>query len=160
MNLRNWFQFKKQWLQGGLKGIVVCIILFLFYIAVYFPIINNIYAEDIAAYGGTPAWTTTLPTITGHIIPIFSGFIVPYGFLCMFSETICVHWSTTPEPGSVPWILETGEVGYCVEQSMVPTTACADFSEKVGFFGLAFLLLTVYFIVGAAVGWLREKRKR
>ena len=60
------FKTKKLWLKGGIIALAVCLILGLFYLFAYFPIIDKIYAADIEAYGGTPEWTTTIPILTGH----------------------------------------------------------------------------------------------
>ncbi|MDP3639982.1 MAG: hypothetical protein Q8R53_02145 [Nanoarchaeota archaeon] len=157
MDLKKWFLSKRFWLRGGIIGVIVCIVLFLFYIFVYSSSINKIYAEDIAAYGGTPAWTTTVPLVTGHFFPLFSGFIIPYGFLCEFAVPICTNWSAAYEPGAVPWIME-GQAGYCIEQTMTPTDSCANLSEAVGFFGLAILLIGIYFGIGAAIGGFIQRR--
>ncbi len=158
MNLQKGFLPKRLWLRGGIIGAIVCIVLFLFYIFIYFPTIDKIYAEDIKAYGGTPAWTTTVPLMTGHFFPLLSHFIVPYGFLCEFKEPICTSWSATNEPGGVPWTME-GQAGYCIEQTMTPTDSCANLSEAIGFWGLAAMLLGIYFVIGAAIGGFIQKRK-
>jgi len=158
MRLKQWFLSRKLWLRGGIIGVIVCIVLFLFYIFIYFPAIDKIYAEDIEAYGGTPAWTTNVPLVTGHLFPLFSGFIVPYGFLCEFTEPICTLWSAVNEPGGVPWTME-GQAGYCIQQTMTPTNSCDNLSETVGFLGLAAMLLGIYFVIGAAIGGFIQKRK-
>jgi len=78
MNLK--FLPKKLWLRGGIIGVIVCVALFLFYLFIYFPTIDKIYTEDIEKYSGPPAWTTTVALVTGHLFPLLSGFIIPYGF--------------------------------------------------------------------------------
>jgi hypothetical protein len=75
MNIKQWFLKKSFWLRGGIIGASVCVSLFLFYLFIYFPVIDKIYANDIVKYGGTPNWTLALPTYTGHFFPFFSGFI-------------------------------------------------------------------------------------
>jgi len=154
MNINKWFFSKKLWLQGGIIGVIICIALFIFNILIYFPVINSIYEDNI------PQFTLILPMATGHFFPIFSDFIVPYGFLCEFTVPICTSWSAFQEMGSVPWALETGEAGYCVVQTMTPTDACANLSEIIGFLGLLLLLLVVYFILGAIIGMIIEKLKK
>lgn len=158
MNLKKWFLSKKLWLRGGIIGIIVCVVLFLFYVFVYFPVIDKVYAEDVATYGGTPAWTTSIPMVTGHLFLLFSGFVVPHGFLCEFTEPVCTSWSVINGSGSVPWIVE-GQAGYCAEQTMTPTNSCAKLSETAGFWGLVAILLGVYFAIGATVGGFIQKRK-
>ncbi len=149
---------KKLWLRGGIIAVIVCVGLFLFYSCIYFPIINNLYVEDIASYGGTPEWTTTIPLVTGHFFPLLSGFIVPHGFLCEFTEPVCTNWSSENATGSVLWTME-GQAGYCLEQTMTPTDSCAKLSEIVGFLGLTTLLVGVYFVIGAGIGIFIQKRK-
>ncbi len=158
MNPRKEFFSKKPWLQGGIMGVIVCILLFLFYIFMYLPAIHEIYAEEIAEYGGAPSWTTNVMMVTGHFFPILSGFIVPYGFLCKPTVPVCTYWSAEYEPGGVLWMME-GQPGYCIEQIMTPANSCANLSETVGFLGLASLLLVVYFVIGAIIGELIQKRK-
>jgi hypothetical protein len=75
MNIKQWFLKKSFWLRGGIIGVIVCASLFLFYIFLYFPVIDKVYANDIIKYGGTPNWTLVLPMYTGHFFPFFSGFI-------------------------------------------------------------------------------------
>jgi hypothetical protein len=67
---------EKIWLKCGIIGVAICLALFVFYLFIYFPIINMIYVDDIARYGGTPGWTTNIPFFTGHFFPFFSGFIL------------------------------------------------------------------------------------
>ncbi|MDP3698696.1 MAG: hypothetical protein Q8R47_03845 [Nanoarchaeota archaeon] len=157
MDLKKLFQSKPAWLKGGIKGSIICVILFLFYLLIYFPVINNIYAEDIAIYGGTPAWTTAIPLFTGHLFPLFSGFVVPYGFFCKSTEPICTQWvieDIAAEEGldCVPWIDGEGGAGCCIEQSTAPTDTCAKISDGVGFAGLMILLMGIYFVIGAIIG--------
>lgn len=150
---------KKLWLKGGIIGALICIILFFFYIFAYFPILERVYKDDIEKTGSTPMWTLAIPAATGHLFPFFSMFIVPYGFLCDFTEPICTTWSAIEEPGSTPWKLETGEAGYCVEQTLTPTDSCANVSDQVGFWGLATGLLAIYFAIGTAIGGIVQKRR-
>lgn len=158
MDPRKWFFSKKPWLRGGIIGVIVCILLFLFYTFMYLPAINKIYAEEIAEYDGTPSWTTDVMLVTGHFFPIFSGFIVPYGFLCKPTVPVCTYWSAEYEPGGVLWMME-GQPGYCIEQIMTPTNSCASVSETAGVLGFAALLLVVYFVIGAMIGGFIQKRK-
>ena len=158
MDLKKSFLPKKLWLRGGITGVIVCLVLFLFYIFMYFPAVDKSYTEDTAAYSGTPAWTTTVPLVTGHFFPLLSGFIIPYGFLCEFTEPNCTLWSATDGAGGSPWIME-GQAGYCIKQTRTPTDFCANLSEAVGFWGLAALLTGVYFVIGAVIGGLIQKRK-
>ncbi len=155
MKLKNWWQIKKPWLRGGIIGLFVCAFLFVFYIFLYFPLAEKIYGER-----NSPDSLLTVPFATGHMFPFLSGFIVPHGFLCEFSETICTGWQAENTGSGEPWRLESGEYGYCMNKTKVPTTACADFSEKVGFFGMTVLLFLVYFTAGALVGSFIQRRRR
>lgn len=76
MNIKQWFLKGSPWLKGGIIGVIVCVVFFLFYLFIYFPVIDKIYANDIAKYGGTPGWTLVLPTYTGHFFSLFSGFML------------------------------------------------------------------------------------
>lgn len=81
MRLKQWFFPKKLWLRGGIIGVIVCLVLGLFNLFIYFPIINNIYA------GMIPSWAFIPPMITGQAFPLLSYYIVPYGWLCKFTTT-------------------------------------------------------------------------
>jgi hypothetical protein len=152
MRLKQWFLSKKLWLRGGIIGIIVCLVLGLFNLFVYFPIINRVYE------GMIPNWVLLPPTITGHAFPIFSHFMIPYGWLCKFTEVTCTSWSVESAPGAIPWITE-GQAGYCIQQTMTPTSSCADLSEIVGFFGLVILLFVAYFLIGTTIGLIIQKKK-
>lgn len=145
------FKNLKPWLRGGLLGLVACATLFVFYIFAYFPILEKV-------YGDTPTASLILPTFTGHILPVVSSFIVPYGFMCEFSETVCANWSAGKLDSGESWTLTTGEQGYCIDKIKRPTTKCADLSEKVGSIGLSVLLFGIYFAVGAAIQDMRSKK--
>jgi len=152
MNIKKWFRSKKLWLRGGIIGVIICFVLFLFNLFIYFPIINSAYGSMI------PSEALILPTITGHVFPVLSMFIVPYGWLCKFTEPTCAYWSAESAPGAIPWTME-GTPGYCIEQEMAPTPSCADLSDMIGFFGLILLLFIAYFVIGAIVGLIIQKRK-
>lgn len=159
-NMNFKFFHQKTWLFGGMSGVIVCVGLFLFYMFIYFPGIEKFYAADIEKTGYPPAWTTALIFPTGHFLPFLSGFFVPYGFQCEFTEPHCTHWSADYEPGSEPWTLD-GQKGYCIQKSMAPSAACADKSEAVGFWFLSAVLVGIYFMVGAIIGGLiQELRKK
>lgn len=146
--------FKKTWLKGGIIGLFVCLVLSLIYIFMYFPIIEKLYGDAI------PSWALIAPMITGHAFPLFSIFFVPYGLFCRFTELICTSWSISNGPGGVPWTLETGEKGYCLNQVMTPTSFCEGVSDAIGFWGLVVLLFALYFLVGALIARFIEKKKR
>ncbi len=144
----------KPWLRGGLLGLAACAVLFVFYIFVYFPMIDKVYGKT-----NTPSSALILPTITGHTFSMFSGFIVPSSFLCELSETTCTGWQAENPGYGESWQLETGEHGYCTSKIKVPTTQCADLSEKVGFAMLSVLLFGIYFAIGAGLNNFLQKNK-
>ncbi|MBI2146752.1 hypothetical protein HYU22_05430 [Candidatus Woesearchaeota archaeon] len=152
MRLKQWFLSKKLWLRGGIIGVIICLVLGLFNFFIYFPIANSIYD------GMIPNWVLIPPMVIGHAFPILSPFIVPYGWLCKFTEPTCVRWSAESAPGAIPWTME-GTPGYCIEQTMAPTSSCANLSEMVSFFGLILLLFIAYFAIGAIVGLIIQKIK-
>ncbi len=176
MNPKQYFKKQKPWLQGGIVGVGVCLLLFVFYIFIYFPTINKIYAEDIAKYGGTPAWTTNIPLYTGHLFPLFSHFIIEgsplVGAFCKPTEKICISWVAKeffPEihPGEecVPLTLEDEEMGElingcCEQQEMAPKESCRETVEISGFFALVLILFAVYFLIGAGIGWVIARKRR
>lgn len=144
--------WSKPYLKCGVIGIIICLILFLFNLYVYFPLVTD-------AEGVVSNWALLPPLVTGHLFPLMSIFIVPYGLFCEFTEPNCVLWSAGSVPNCVPWKME-GIQGCCQEQIMQPTTACADFSDKIGFIGLSALLFLGYFLVGALIGkriWKKNK---
>ena len=150
---------QKLWLRGGIIGAVVCVALFLFYTFIFFPIINNLYEEDIESYGRTPTWTTTIPLLTGHLFVFFSHDLAPSSLLCKSTEPMCLRWESAELTSSgVPMVID-GQVGYCVDQVMVPAESCAELSEQVGFWMFALLLILIYFGLGAAIGGSMQKGK-
>lgn len=172
MSFPRWFQSRRPWLKGGLGGVGICVLLFLFYIFAYFPIIHKVYADDITAYGGTPAWTTNIPLYTGHLIPLMSHFVIEGTALvplfCKATEPVCTSWVNKEYyegQNCVPWPggdRETGieYAGCCEDLIMTPTPECEERVEAIGFFALLLLLLAVYFCIGAIVGLVLGRRKR
>ncbi|QQR84212.1 hypothetical protein IPJ72_03435 [Candidatus Peregrinibacteria bacterium] len=135
-------QPKKRWLYGGMRAVVICIVLGIFYLTIYFPAIKAL-SKD-----GLPNGSMILPTITGHAFPLLSHFVIPHGWMCEATEPVCVMWSIDSAPDSIPWVMD-GNPGYCHEQIMQPTSECDERSEKVGAIGLWLMLLIIYFIIGA-----------
>lgn len=152
---------KKPWLRGGIISAGICVLLFLFYLFVYFPIIEKVYSEQTASDGTLPAWSTTIPLVTGHLFPLFSHFIWPYSLLCEFTESRCVSWAASDlAPNcAVPWV-EEGQQGCCLQLIKEPTSACEARSEMIGFGSLSLLLIAIYFVIGAGIGWFVGRRKK
>ena len=70
MTLRKWFAHKPAWLRGGIVGVIVCILLFVFYVTVYFKVIDYVYRDGLF-----PNTALLLPFATGHLFPLFSHFV-------------------------------------------------------------------------------------
>lgn len=152
MHPKKWFLSKKPWLRGGMIGVSVCFMLGLLNMFVYFPLVTRVTG------GMIPNWALIPPIITGHAFPILSHFIVPYGWMCRFSESTCIQWSVENSPGALPWTMD-GTAGFCLKQISTPPASCADLSELLGFLGLSAFLFILYFTGGAIVGLLMQKRK-
>ncbi len=143
---------KKYVLRGGLIGLFVCLVLFVFYMFLYFPIIENGYR------GVMSGWVLVIPLVTGHAFPLLSHFIVPYGFFCKLTKPECVNWVADKDLHCVPWTME-GVEGCCREKVMTPTSACDQMSERIGFWGLTIILFGIYFMIGAGIGLIKQKRR-
>ena len=161
MNLKNWFLGQKLWLRGGIIGVIVCLILFMFYYAV-FSLLFKIYGEgeqNLPISGVI----TTMSVVTGHMFVFFSHDVVPTGLICKATEPVCADWVSkdsihgTPSPSLVPLTMENTP-GYCTDYRMEPTSTCSDKAEKVGFWMFALMLTLIYFCIGAAVGRSVEKK--
>ncbi len=161
MNIKKWFQRRKLWLRGGIIGAIICILLFLFYILVYFPAFKVMYT------GEEPDSVLLLPTITGHIFPLLSHFIVEGTSLtnqfCAQTEEHCISWMAKEiaEEENRECVLWTSEgiQGCCVEKEMSFTPICAERVEIGAFFGSGVLLVLIYFVIGAGIGFFIQKRR-
>lgn len=162
MNLKKWFQTRELWLRYGIIGASLCIFLFLFYLFAYFPVYRFFFEQEESNA------ILILPTITGHIFPILSHFIVEGSSLtsqfCPSTEEHCVYWMSEEfaleeNQACNPWISE-GVSGCCVDLEMSPVTACADRVEMAVSLGMSVLLTFVYFVLGAGIGFVVQKRKK
>ena len=160
MNIKRWFQTRQLWLRYGIIGASLCIFLFLFYLLVYFPIFGLIFEGEESDI------ILLLPTITGHFFPLFSHFIVEGSSLtnqfCPSTEEHCVYWmaeeiAVEENRECVPWISE-GVSGCCAQLEMSPVAACADRVEMGVSLGMSALLVFVYFVIGAGIGFIVQKR--
>ena len=159
MRLKQCWEKMPYWLKGGMIGVVICILLFLFYVMAYFPLLTD------TSSGMMSNSALFLPMVTGHAFPILSHFIVPYGFLCEFSEESCTAWSSSEalreHSGSClkPMVME-GVEGCCTTLTPQPTPFCDSLSEAVGFFGFVLLLLGIYFGIGAVVARMVYRKRK
>ena len=164
------FQLKNipLWLRGGLLGVALCIFLFLFYMFVYFPLIDRMYKTDYYTYNTLPpAWSTTIPLITGHLFPLFSGYSTPVELFCKSTEPICIHWRAqelVPETTKcIPWEDPSGGKGVpgcCLDLQKVPSPLCREKAEKIWSWSLVITLFIIYFMIGAVIGRIMNNRKK
>lgn len=153
----SWFKKQKPWLNGGIIGVGVCILLFVLYLAIYWPLVNRFFLGPT----GEPSDRFLIPVMaTGHIVPLLSIFYSPYVYeaICPHTALLCTNWTIQPTEGCVPWTME-GYAGCCIELIATPTTVCTVFADQIAFWGLALLLIGVYFVLGAGIGYLIGKRK-
>jgi hypothetical protein len=143
------FNKKPQWFRGGIVGVCICILLFVFYVGIYFPLVDmltNCNENTLSSYcQGPPAWTNAVPMMTGHFFPIYSHFIIEGSsvtkMFCEYTEINCVEWT-----------INQG----CVTSEYGPTETCRSAVEWTGFIGMTLLLLAIYFAIGAGIGWLKR----
>lgn len=144
------------WLKGGIAGLLVCVVLFLFYVFLYFPL----FTDDTTGTISNKA--LVLPMITGQGFLILSHFIIPSGFLCEDSVKECTGWSVEenlPEDYVCDPLVRESVEGCCTSWTYYPTDTCSILSERVGFFGLMIFLLGIYFMAGALIFRMMYQRK-
>lgn len=155
----------KTWLSYGLKGVAIGILLLLFYLGVYYPLI-----QEYAAVDGMVANSyELLPMMTGHGEIFFLAFAfhdLPWS-ICPKTEEQCFSWAareTVPDTEPcIPWILDDPESGKqsgcCVGKDMTASEVCtAPLEAIIGLFFLA-VLLGLYFSLGVLYWWVRWERK-
>ncbi len=149
--MMKWFNKRSVWVRGGVAGIGVCILLFVFYAGIYFPIIDQLTSCDespLSSYClGPPAWTTTIPIITGHFFVVYGHFIIEgssvTNMFCEATESHCIEWN-----------LEQG----CTVYELTPTEACRDAVENSGIISIVVLLIAIYFAIGAVIALKLNKK--
>ncbi len=120
---------------GGLIGIMICLLLFVFYMFVYFPYLQKDSDQSLLSY------QFSLPAITGHLYPMMSHFLVEGA---NFTSDICPNVDTVCNI----WTLESG----CIESTPVPDANCIDKLDQVISLILTGILIACYFVVGFALG--------
>ncbi|MEK6920708.1 MAG: hypothetical protein AABX82_02405 [Nanoarchaeota archaeon] len=177
MNIKKWFQTRERWLRYGIIAVFICILLFLFYLFIYFPVYRFFFEQNESDA------ILLLPTITGHMFPLFSHFIVEGNSLtpqfCSYTKENCLVWvseefwmseeflmseefasEVEENQECVPWTTFEGIPGCCARLEMSPTTACAERVEMGAFWGAVILLVLLYFLIGAGIGFFLQKRKK
>lgn len=175
MKIKKWFQTRELWLRWGIIAASICLFLFLFYLFIYFPVYRFFFEQEESDA------ILLLPTITGHFFPFFSHFIVEGSSLtkqfCPYTEEHCIMWvskefwmseeflmdeelasAVEGNQECVPWTTFEGVSGCCAQSEMSPTTACADRVEIGVFWGMSILLVLLYFVIGAGIGFFVQKK--
>jgi len=148
----------KKCIIGGSIGVLVCIILFAFYLLAYFPMMKglNDRGYDVNA-SMFPAF------LTGHAFPFLTHFIVEgsplIGKFCPAVQKECTAWNAGTMPGYEPWVMDN-TTGYCTNLIMVPKAECADKIEQTSFIVMSAMLIVVYFLLGVFITWLIPKIKK
>lgn len=70
MALHSWFKSKPLWLRGGIIGILVCLVLAVFYMTVYNALLIQFFPD-----GQLPTYSLILPMITGHFFVLGAHFV-------------------------------------------------------------------------------------
>lgn len=96
MSFQSWFNSKPAWFRGGIGGVVVCLLLAVFYLTVYNALLKMVFPD-----GMLPAYSLFLPIATGHFFIFVShfiaeGYVAPL-FGCVAENAACferVEWIT------------------------------------------------------------------
>ncbi len=78
MGIGSWYQKKPAWQKGGIVGIVVCILLAVFYITVYNALLVRFFPD-----GMLPLSSLILPLVTGHFF-VFASHFISEGYVAPF----------------------------------------------------------------------------
>ncbi len=155
MNIKKYYQSKESTVLGALAGVIICLLLFLFYYFIYFPGFQKIYKDE------TPGWIMLAPTLTGHAFPAFSYFIVSPAvpMFCESKNPLCVQWSAgNSDSCAIPLVME-GTAGCCLQQVMEPDESCREKVEWFGFGVFSVGLFVIYALAGAFFGKKILKRR-
>ena len=135
---------------------VICIALFLFYIFAYFPILKNFSTSEKAQ-----SMSLLLPTITGHSIPLLSGFFTRVDPLinpfCPRNQLNCALWQKDTTNCQNYWVMNE-TLGCCARLESIPEESCVQRVQTTAFFVLCAMLIFFYFGLGIFVGWLIYKK--
>jgi len=172
MNIKQRFAAQKTWIRGGIMGLAVCALLFGFYLFIFFPTLFFIRTNYPTAENTIERVGIIVPTATGHSLPFLMHFFIEGtsfpAQICTETETNCVRWSLEYEAGGIPLVDENKDriftdpedgAGYCLQQETRPLPECTDRVELAATL-LAFSLLeAVYFIIGAVIAIIVERRR-
>jgi hypothetical protein len=157
VNFKNWLKKRPAWLRGGIYGILVCLVLFVFYLLIYMPVLNSIYG------GSLPDYSLTLPTLTGHTFVFLSHFAIEGSSLtqafCPPVKEQCYSWTAEELDNCVPWQLETGEQGCCDGLDLVPEESCRNKVEIFATIFSLFWIFALYFLIGALIIHFKQIKK-
>jgi len=164
---------QKPWVRGGIVGVIVCTLLFGFYLFIYFPMVQErqrileTNSEINNAIREEDDWELAMPMFTGHLFVMLSPMILegaPTSLLtslCPETETHCVYWSLENDTGvGTPLVDPEGGAGYCLEQQTTPKSSCVGRVEGwIPFITFA-SLEAMYFTLGAIVAVAIERRNK
>ena len=132
---------------------LICILLSVFYLTVYFPFVKDKEINKAAAL---------LPFITGHVFILGVGFYYSEGTelsskICK-QETACTAWTSSNISNCQPYTME-GTKGCCQNFATYPESSCADRIGNIAMIVAALLLSAVYFVIGFLIGKKIEQKK-
>ena len=108
MALQSWYKNKPAWFRGGIIGILVCVILAVFYITIYNALLIRFFHD-----GMLPAYSLFLPIATGHFF-VFGAHFVAEGYVapivgCVSGDCFTrADWMTLMGAGIVLLLLYFG----------------------------------------------------
>src|SRR3989338_829360 len=151
------------WLRYGVITSCICILLFLVYLYIYFPLI----AQTNQAWPHTriPEWGYTPTLLTGHLFVFLSGMSTPVELFCQPTEQKCFHWQNKDmvpkESECISWPDLSGDKnlqGCCLDLNKVPSSACTENAQQTWGWMLAIALFLVYFSIGAVLGLIIQRK--
>ena len=131
MALISWFKHKSLWLQGGIIGILVCVLLAVFYITIYNAFFIQFFPE-----GQLPMYSLLLPIATGHFF-VFAAHFVAEGYMvpllgCVSEDCFArAEWVTFVGTGIILLLLYFGVgslIGWFVEKRKKNVTSSSPLS--------------------------------
>ena len=88
MSFQSWYNSKPAWFRGGIRGIIVCLVLAVFYVTLYNALLTMFFPD-----GMLPMYSLILPIATGHFF-IFGSHFVAEGYVaplfsCVAENAAC-----------------------------------------------------------------------